>query len=68
MVCVAQVKNFTASMSYKLNDLRKCNRTLYMRPDLLRKLPTDELATYVRSCFRFGSATMYATTSMYSVW
>ena len=61
------VKNFTASMAYKLRDLRECNRTLYMRPDLLRSLPTSELARYMSSCFNYGAATNYATTSMYSV-
>ena len=61
------VKNFSASMAYKLDDLRKCNRSLFMRPDRLRALPTSELASYMRECFRFGSATMYATTSMYGV-
>ena len=61
------VKNFSASMSYKLQELQKCNSTLYMRPELLRKLPTTELATYVRKCFAYGRATMYPTTSMYGV-
>ena len=61
------IKNFTASMAYKLHDLRKCNRTLYMRPDRLKALPTEEIAAYMRSCFNYGAATMYATTSMYAV-
>jgi hypothetical protein len=61
------VKNFSASMGYKLRDLQQCNRTLFMRPDLLRQLPTHELAHYMRSCFQFGRATMYATNSMYGV-
>ena len=61
------VKNFSASMSYKLRALKDCNATLYMRPHLLRSLPTAEIATYMRRCFNYGAATMYPTTSMYSV-
>ena len=53
--------------AYKLHDLRKCNRTLYMRPKLLRSLPTEEIAEYMRKCFSYGKATMYPTTSMYAV-
>ena len=61
------VKNFSASMAYKLKSLQDCNRTLYMRPQLLKRLPTAELAKYVRKCFAYGRATMYPTTSMYGV-
>ncbi|KAL1505031.1 hypothetical protein AB1Y20_008792 [Prymnesium parvum] len=61
------VRNFSASMAYKLSELRSCNASLYMRPDRLLRLPTEELARYVRKCFAYGRATMYATTSMYSV-
>jgi hypothetical protein len=61
------VKNFSASMAFKIRDLKECNETLFNRPDLLRHLPTEEVAQYMRSCFRYGAATMYPTTSMYSV-
>jgi hypothetical protein len=61
------VKNFSASMAFKIRDLKQCNETLFNRPDLLRHLPTEEVAQYMRSCFRYGAATMYPTTSMYSV-
>lgn len=54
-------------MAYKLSELRKCNSTLFMRPELLEAMPTPELAAYIKRCFAYGSATMYPTTSMYGV-
>ena len=38
-----------------------------MRPDLLDKLPTAELAAYIHKCFGGGKAMAYVTTSLYSV-
>ena len=61
------VREFPASMAYKVQNLRACNATLFMRPSLLQSLPTDELATYVRKCFGGGKAMMYPETSLYSV-
>jgi len=60
------VKNFSAAMAYKLQALQRCNRSLYLNVSRLRQLPTTELAAYLRKCFDYGRATMYATSSMYS--
>ena len=60
-------KTFTSSLLIGLRRLRKCNTTLYQNPQLLRSLPTSELATYLRKCFRSGQAMMYVETSMYAV-
>lgn len=60
-------KTFTASLLIELRRLRKCNATLYENASLLRALPTAELATYMRRCFRSGQAMMYVETSMYAV-
>ena len=60
-------KTFTSSLLIELRRLRKCNTTLYQNAQLLRSLPTPELATYLRKCFRSGQAMMYVETSMYAV-
>ena len=60
-------KTFTSSLLIELRRLRNCNTTLYQNPQLLRSLPTPELATYLRKCFRSGQAMMYVETSMYAV-
>ena len=60
-------KTFTSSLLIELRRLRKCNTTLYQNAQLLRSLPTPELATYLRKCFRNGQAMMYVETSMYAV-
>ena len=58
---------FTSSLLVELRRLRKCNITLYENAQLVRSLPTAELAAYLRKCFRSGQAMMYVETSMYAV-
>ncbi len=61
------VKNFSKSFGYKLQRLKMCNETLFQNAALLRRLPTSELAQYMRKCFGRGRAMMYPQLSMYPV-
>jgi len=54
-------------MKTKIHTLRTCNQSLFQKPELLKKLPTYELTTYLKKCFSRGKAMMYPHTSMYSV-
>ena len=50
------IKNFSGSMATQVQQLQRCNASLYMRPDTLAKLPTAELAAYINKCFGGGKA------------
>lgn len=61
------IKNFSASIAAQVAKLQRCNESLFMRPRLLRSLPTAELGAYIDRCFGGGRAMAYVQTSMYGV-
>ena len=59
-------KSFQHRVNGQMNAFRRCNATLYHRPDLLTALPDDELFAYMKKCFR-GMAMEYVTNSLYPI-
>jgi len=59
-------KDFVTRVRGQMSTFRKCNATLFHRPDLLTALPDYELAAYVSKCFR-GMAMEYVTNSLYPI-
>ena len=49
------IKNFSASIAAQVAKLQRCNESLFMRPRLLRSLPTAELGAYIDRCFGGGA-------------
>ena len=45
-------KSFYKRVHQQMNVLKKCNESLFHRPDLLNALPDEELFAYVKKCFR----------------
>ena len=61
------IGDFGASFATRVKQVRECNATLFRNVTALKSLPTEELSDYLRECWNFGGALMYATNSMYSV-
>ena len=59
-------KDFVKRTNGQMEAFRKCNSTLFHRPDLLVALPDYELFKYVGKCFR-GMAMEYVTNSLYPI-
>jgi len=59
-------KDFKARAHEQMERFRKCNTTLYHRPDLLTALPDAELFAYMGKCFK-GMAMEYVTNSLYPI-
>lgn len=59
--------NWSKAAAHHVRRLRACNGTLFRNTSLLASLPTAELTAYLKACFGRGGATMYLTSSLYSV-
>ena len=46
----ASTDTFPVRMHTQLQQLKSCNESLYMNPQLLNSLPDDELFDYVHTC------------------
>lgn len=63
-----ETRSFGQAMHATAEQLEKCNATLFgENVARLSSLPTDEIATYMRSCYRVGQAMAYFHTSTYAV-
>ena len=59
-------KSFAKRATEQMDKFKKCNSTLFQRPDLLRALPDVELFAYMTKCFK-GMAMEYVLNSLYPV-
>lgn len=59
--------NFSTVIASAISRLRQCNVSLFRNVRSLRRLPTAELAGYLRNCFGRGRAMMYVPSSLYAV-
>eukprot|EP00966_Prymnesium_polylepis_P309557 7152716-Prymnesium_polylepis.1 len=53
-----EADTFARATQKQLDALAACNATLFQRPELLRRLPTNELFNYLANCFK-GEARRY---------
>jgi len=61
------IADFGPAFASKAAQLRDCNESLWRDTELLRSLPTEELAAYLSRCWVSGGALNYPHTSLYGV-